>query len=413
MSKLPVKIFQAVAEEYQKGFGLRFKPVDASGRVLLPRSVTSIDSQSVMIQAREHALREGVRWGQPYVFFLAPGILSWMIPLEADGSASISGLSGGEVLLSDVGDDDLESIQHFVSSKVSLTTAERYVRQLPVWKESRIQEAADFLFDRVYELSGWRAPTLTRNREQHLQQRQIAEEIHRRKSTGRQQFRFDDEQRLISLIRAGDQKGARSVLNQMLGAIFVAQPDLVIIRAQSIELMGYLVRAAIENSSHLEPLLQRNHEWMARIIEVQSFEELSSVLKDALDDFMNNIFRMGYNPSSAAVRDSLAYLGDHYATAVSLGDVADFVGLSRFRLAHLLKEKTGLTLLQHLHRLRIQEAKRLLEGSNDSCTDVAYAVGFTDQSYFIRKFKALTGITPARYRRMHQTQSKVLSPGSR
>ena len=73
--------------------------------------------------------------------------------------------------------------------------------------------------------------------------------------------------------------------------------------------------------------------------------------------------------------------------------------MSTFRIAHLLKETTGKTALQNIHYLRIQEARRLLESSDMSCTDIAYETGFGDQSYFIKKFRKWMGITPAKYRK--------------
>lgn len=80
------------------------------------------------------------------------------------------------------------------------------------------------------------------------------------------------------------------------------------------------------------------------------------------------------------------------------------VGLSTFRISHLVKETTGKTVLQHVHQLRVQEAQRLLEQSDMSCTDIAYEAGFGDQSYFIKQFRKWMGITPARYRKLYQSR---------
>ena len=66
--------------------------------------------------------------------------------------------------------------------------------------------------------------------------------------------------------------------------------------------------------------------------------------------------------------------------------------------SHLVKDYTGSTVLQHLQQIRIQQARHLLERTDLSCTEVAYEVGYGDQSYFIKHFRRLTGTTPARYR---------------
>jgi AraC-like DNA-binding protein len=211
---------------------------------------------------------------------------------------------------------------------------------------------------------------------------------------------------LISLIRAGDRKGARRLLNKMLGAIFLSSPSLVVVRALMIELMGYLVRAAVQDSPYLEPLMEKNHAWMARIIEAPEFEALSNVLRDALDDFMNNVYLLGYTPTNAAVRAALDFITRNFAEPVTLEQVAAEAGLSTYRIAHLVKESTGKTVIQHVHRRRIQEAQRLLEKTSMSCTHIAYAVGFGDQSYFIKQFRKLTGLTPGRHRRLYAVPTR-------
>jgi YesN/AraC family two-component response regulator len=49
--------------------------------------------------------------------------------------------------------------------------------------------------------------------------------------------------------------------------------------------------------------------------------------------------------------------------------------------------------------MRVNHAQKLLTNTTQSCTDIAYEVGFNDQSYFIKHFKRLTGTTPMRFRR--------------
>ena len=196
------------------------------------------------------------------------------------------------------------------------------------------------------------------------------------------------------------------MLNEMLGAMYMTAPKLVVLRARAIELMGYLTRAAVEESPIMESLIERNHQWMRRLIGARDFEELARVLTDALNDFIEGIYLHGFNRSNAHVGKALDFITRHYGKPLTLGDIAKEVGLSSYRLAHVVKAHTGKTILQLLAHARIQNAQNLLEHSEKSCTEIAYAVGFNDQSYFIKHFKRLTGITPARYRRTRMVRAR-------
>ena len=83
---------------------------------------------------------------------------------------------------------------------------------------------------------------------------------------------------MLSNIRAGDRNQARRILNDMLANIYLSCPELVVLRARSIELMSCLSRAAIEDNPLLEPLIERNHRWTEALLEATSFEDLSMSL---------------------------------------------------------------------------------------------------------------------------------------
>jgi YesN/AraC family two-component response regulator len=57
-----------------------------------------------------------------------------------------------------------------------------------------------------------------------------------------------------------------------------------------------------------------------------------------------------------------------------------------------------MTFKEHLNRVRIEEAARLLANTDYSVMEIAIACGYKDQSYFTKVFKKLTGLTPKQYR---------------
>ena len=62
------------------------------------------------------------------------------------------------------------------------------------------------------------------------------------------------------------------------------------------------------------------------------------------------------------------------------------------------RQATGLTPLAYVQRLRIEDAKRRLERTEDSIERIGWHVGYEDPAFFRRLFKRVTGVTPGQYR---------------
>lgn len=83
---------------------------------------------------------------------------------------------------------------------------------------------------------------------------------------------------------------------------------------------------------------------------------------------------------------------------LSLAEFAQSVNLSVWRLCHIFKSDVGMPPIRYLRLLRMERAKDLLESSFLSVKEIAYQVGLTDESHFVRDFKSTYGYSPALYR---------------
>lgn len=79
--------------------------------------------------------------------------------------------------------------------------------------------------------------------------------------------------------------------------------------------------------------------------------------------------------------------------------VAEELGISPGYLSALMKKHTGRNFTEYVTYVRIQHAKQLLQKTDDKIYAVALATGFTDQYYFSRIFKRITGVTPGDWRK--------------
>lgn len=390
---------KAIRKHYRAAFGLTPILLHANGCTLTGEA-DPLQGIAAVTRLRQHALDESVRWGEPSPFLLADGIVSWVVAL-VDGDQVRGGVCGGEVASADAPPDAAGAARNLSGRERDENALKRHFERLPLWPQERLQVASEALFETVYAVSGWKPELLWRNRADATQQRQIAETIHQNKNTVSTRWPVQNEQQLLMLIRAGDHAGARKHLNQLLAAMFLDSPQLLVLKARVLELLGYLIRVAVEDEPDSVPLMLAHQIWLVRIIHVSTFEALCHTVREALDDFMVHVARQGLSRTHLHVRRALDFINQTVPQPITLDQVAAAVGVSRFRIAHLLKANTDHTFVQHVAARRVAFVRNLLETTSDSCAAIAVEAGFADQSHLTRVFRAAMGTTPACYRRDH------------
>jgi AraC-like DNA-binding protein len=94
-----------------------------------------------------------------------------------------------------------------------------------------------------------------------------------------------------------------------------------------------------------------------------------------------------------------AYVDDNYADPIALPPMAALAGLSTQRFYMLFKKAAGMTLVEYVTQVRRTHAAQFLQGTARSIAEIASAVGFSDQSYFDRRFRRHFGRTPSQFRK--------------
>lgn len=92
------------------------------------------------------------------------------------------------------------------------------------------------------------------------------------------------------------------------------------------------------------------------------------------------------------------HIEEHLADDLSLADLAALVPMSEFHFARLFKASIGETPYRYITQRRIERAKVLLSVTQLAIAEIAYRVGFANQSNFTAQFRKLVGVTPKQYR---------------
>jgi len=101
------------------------------------------------------------------------------------------------------------------------------------------------------------------------------------------------------------------------------------------------------------------------------------------------------------IRGCLAWIGDHSETPNPVSSMAERSGLTPRTFARRFRAATGHRPMEHVHAVRIERARGMLEHGMDTMDAISYQVGYEDPTFFRRLFRRTTGLTPAAYRRKY------------
>lgn len=102
--------------------------------------------------------------------------------------------------------------------------------------------------------------------------------------------------------------------------------------------------------------------------------------------------------SQSQLQTVFDYIHAHLYRDIALSDVAAVLNLSQYHFCRLFKQSTGKTPHQYLTGCRIDRAKQLLQTTQLTITEIAFAVGLTNHSSFTRLFRQYVNISPKEFR---------------
>lgn len=131
------------------------------------------------------------------------------------------------------------------------------------------------------------------------------------------------------------------------------------------------------------------------------------VLSAQVMEFLVLILRMREKPRVAhgvsehmrtVVVQAAHLIEEHMTETFSLDEIARQTGVSAAHLCRTFTRQMGIGMVAYQHRLRIEEACRMLRLTQLTVTEIAVRVGYSEVAYFSRRFKKEMGMGPAAFR---------------
>jgi AraC family transcriptional regulator len=140
--------------------------------------------------------------------------------------------------------------------------------------------------------------------------------------------------------------------------------------------------------------------------ELQSPDTLSSIVLDGMANELLVYSARGLDNSEKApawLKSAHELIKDCCTGSITIAEIATTVGVHPLHLARTFRRFFNCSPGEFLRKCRIESASHLLLNSKEPLAGVALLSGFADQSQFTRSFKRATGITPAKFREIHNS----------
>lgn len=369
--------FETLRDQYAEKYCFGLCLTDASGALLrgdVP--LLDCDCQGKSGDRRRQCAEQTRYWGETVIQLCCDtGFAMWAVPIT-ENNRTVGGL-----LVQGI---ELEGQPHDFYERVQLAA------------NALLQFALDANLIHPAEI------TLAQQRATREQDRFLAIEAGK-KDVARDDIRtlyLMEEPDLLSAIKQGETKNARSILNRILAGIYGMSGDrLELLKSSVLELVVMMSRAAVEAGAEPNVVLGRNYRSLVELSEIDDDEDLADWVRRMLETLIDSIRTCQQYPHSLLMMKAVKYMQANLHQHLRRDDVARIAGLSPSHFSKIVTERMGRPFSQLLTQMRINRAKELLLHTEKSLSEIAMESGFFDQSHFSKSFRLQTSLSPGEFRR--------------
>ena len=150
-----------------------------------------------------------------------------------------------------------------------------------------------------------------------------------------------------------------------------------------------------DNDVDVSELFDGDYSYSDYMDSFEHTESLSAAVRYMLDK-AEKLHRKSLPMSD--VEKAKSFIAENLSDAVTVRDVADYVGLSPEYFTKLFKQETGLNIKEYILQTKVEAAKEMMSHSDLSVSLVAMELGWSNFSHFTQVFKKFENMTPTEYK---------------
>ena len=211
---------------------------------------------------------------------------------------------------------------------------------------------------------------------------------------------YANEQKISETIKIGDKENAKRILKEinLTPHAKLAVDEIRSYKNSMICSCTFMTRAAISGGVNPDQAFTLSDTYINRIENIQNLNDLENfeaIMVEGFTDLVNNIKTNKY---SRSILNAINYIDKHLCEDLKIKDIAKASYLNPSYLSNLFHKETNMTISDWILNKRINEAAFSIINTNEEIADIAFFYHFCSQSYFVKCFKKIMGVTPGEYR---------------
>ena len=213
-------------------------------------------------------------------------------------------------------------------------------------------------------------------------------------------LRYEAEKVFLHFIEAGDKENALKAFLEFAGDFSYRVPGNPLRAKKNLSFSSNTMTRQAAARGGVEPqyLHAISEKFALKIEAAVAMSELDSLEFNMIEEYCEAVQNFTVKGYSEVVRKALMHINLYFKEPITVQSIADEIGFNRNYLAKKFKEEMHISVIDYIHKKRIDEAIFLLEQGRLSITDIGIQVGFSSYNYFCKVFKDVKGITATEYK---------------
>ncbi|MDQ0199127.1 AraC family transcriptional regulator [Neobacillus ginsengisoli] len=204
---------------------------------------------------------------------------------------------------------------------------------------------------------------------------------------------------LLSLVRIGHKEGVVTKIISFMEIVAKSyQFNEDLFKSEVMDLLMMMSRMVLDMGVKPVTIMTSNGSFIQELYHTIRYDKFVKKVSDYAEWLTEQVEKSTTSNLSPIIKRAIRYIKENHQKSILLEEIAHHCHLSRFHFSHLFKKEAGISVMDYLNKVKIDQAVFYLETTDLSIQEIANQVGFKDANYFSRLFKKYMQFTPTEYR---------------